>query len=86
MRGPVGRLIPAEPLIAEIRRYIIAHNAEHDDSGAQAFARVSGCSVRQVERILNREQSHVGLCLADRIAIALGSHLDLIYDDELVVA
>jgi hypothetical protein len=69
---PRHRLDPA-PLLALLDRVPIGELG--------ALARRAGVSERAIRRYRTGESRHIDLDLADRLALALGSHLSLIYDD-----
>jgi hypothetical protein len=83
---PEHVFLPTAPLVTEIERYLIESEAAGEHSGDLGFgitglAMRAGMQERSVRRLLIGESLHVRLDLADRLALALGLHLALIYGD-----
>lgn len=67
--------VPAGPLREQLREQVSL--GEH-----AALAADAGVSERLLYRLLHENLEHISVVAADRIAIALGLHLDLLYDEE----
>ena len=63
-----------EPLVHQLRRVI-------DQLGQQTFAKTAGVQPRALYRLLSGESARVRIDLADKLALAMGSSLAVIYGD-----
>ncbi len=80
-------LLPAAPLLQPIRSWVRVADVgcANGMGGIKILASEAGVGERSLRRLLTGEQDEVSLANADRIALAMGSHLTLIYgwDDEV---
>jgi hypothetical protein len=79
------RFLPAAPLAGEIALYL-AHprpgaTIGDRDFGKVGLARRAGVPARSLERLITGESRRVRLDLADKLAVAMGVPLALIYGD-----
>jgi len=76
------------PLVREIERWVLAQ--DHDDKphtrvlgqGYEALARLSGVPARSIYRIRTGESRHVSLASADKLCVAIGVPLALLYPED----
>lgn len=81
--------LPREPLLREIDFWLQLHLPEwrrDEDRTVENLASLAGTSARQVYRLQVGESRHVQLDLADRLAMAMGIPLVLLYEDEEMAA
>lgn len=75
--------LPIDPLRAHIQSWMQTYvaQAEHDwDTGKLALGQVTGLPDKTVDRLLH-ENKQVNVNTADRIAVATGTHLRILYPD-----
>ncbi|HEY2570182.1 MAG TPA: helix-turn-helix transcriptional regulator [Solirubrobacteraceae bacterium] len=83
---PEHAFLPSEPLGEELRRYLAVNGNGHLRSGDVGFgvkglAELTGVQERSIGRMLTGESAHIRIDLADKLAVAIGVPLALIYGD-----
>jgi transcriptional regulator with XRE-family HTH domain len=74
------------PLLAEASRHILLQQWDDPEYDWSTLARTAGISDRTLRRLRNGEQERIGVDIADRVAVAIGVPLALIYPYEEAVA
>lgn len=78
-KPPVERVfLPVDPIVREMTRFMLVH----DEMSWRGLARMVGTGDRALWRLRHRESRHIRVDLADRIAVAIGTPLALIYPSE----
>jgi hypothetical protein len=70
--------VPAEPI-----RRLVTEQLRYED--ARTLARRAGVTPRLLHRLLHEAPAGLSVAAADRLAVALGLHLDLIYSQEVTL-
>lgn len=85
--SPGNRTLPAAPLHAPLHAWMRAYAVEHPSGvngslhGIRALARASGVEERLVYNILSGRQERCHYAVADRLLIAVGLSLTLVYGE-----
>ncbi len=80
--GGSGMHVPIGPLGRQVREWLDAYGP----GGTAALAHNSGLSERRVYGVRNDETPTVSIRVADALAMGMGLHIDMIYDDDRELA